>query len=367
VAFGVAELGARWLLPAPPVATVRTEDARLDADAFVAADKQGLYVETEAGFRLRPSTTVEIESHPLNQRDVTIRTNSLGYRGPEIGPKQRTRVLFLGDSITFADWLPEEETFVRRIEALSEREGPPLETINAGAGGVGIAYELAILLETGLATRPDVVVVDFFLNDTGASQGVRPIAPPDWLAWSALLRHALHVVAVSLPRDEPEQASDGERRPREGQAWLREIERDFPGGDGDPLHGEAAFNRVIQKRVSDWGSAWSRQAWVRIEAAFRELRRLSDEHGFRLLVVAFPVRMQVAADFVRDEPQQWLRDLTDELGIPMLDLLPKFRELHRESDELIFLDHCHHTSPGQEKIAEWIHAFLRQQLAERSP
>jgi len=71
----------------------------------------GLYVETETGRRLRANTRVTILNHSVSHRTVEISTNSIGYRNPEIGVKVGTRILFLGDSITFADYLPEQEIY----------------------------------------------------------------------------------------------------------------------------------------------------------------------------------------------------------------------------------------------------------------
>jgi len=365
IAVGVAEVGARWLLPAPPIVHVAVDpdrESRLGGpgDSVVLDEKATLYVMTDAGLRLRPNSTVHVESHALNQRDVDIRTNSLGYRGPELGRKVDTRVLFLGDSITFGDWLPEEETFVRRVETLSRATGLPLETVNAGAGGISLANELAILLETGLSIDPDIVVVGFYLNDTARSRGIRPIDPPSWLAWSSLVQHVLDAYAMALPEKSPDDMTREEKRGlKERPAWLRQIRAEFPSGEGDPLESEAAFNRIIQKRIPDWGSAWSRKAWVGLESVFQELRRQAEQHRFQLLIVAFPVRMQVEADFVHDHPQRWLKQIADDLDVPMLDLLPLLRELHRQTDEPIFHDHCHHTVFGNERIADWVHGFVQ--------
>ena len=66
------------------------------------------------------------------------------YRNREISSKTKPRVLFLGDSITFGDYLPEEETFVRRVETLSANGARPLETVNAGIGAIGLQNALSI-------------------------------------------------------------------------------------------------------------------------------------------------------------------------------------------------------------------------------
>jgi hypothetical protein len=113
-----------------------------------------------------------IENHSLSKRRIEIRTNSLGYRNPEIGEKRGLRVLFLGDSVAFGDFLPEEETFVRLVESKARAEGENWEVINAAVGAVSLENELAILKETGIGLEPDVVVLGFYLNDFLESPGV---------------------------------------------------------------------------------------------------------------------------------------------------------------------------------------------------
>src|SRR4030095_3070249 len=121
------------------------EERRSPADLSVPRhpEQATLYVETPTGRRLRADTHLRIENHDLSKRTIDIVTNSIGYRNREIGPKTGTRILFLGDSITFADYQPEDETFVRQIEMLARQQGENWETINAGVGAVSLATELA--------------------------------------------------------------------------------------------------------------------------------------------------------------------------------------------------------------------------------
>ncbi len=77
---------------------------------------------------LRANAHVLLRNHGLSHRDIPLRTNELGFRNPPLGDKSRPRVLFLGDSITMADYLYEEETFVRRVETLVGRRRAPLRS-----------------------------------------------------------------------------------------------------------------------------------------------------------------------------------------------------------------------------------------------
>lgn len=60
-----------------------------------------LYLTTETGLRMRPNTIAIVTNHHLSKRQVVVETNSLGYRNRELGEKRGTRILFLGDSITW--------------------------------------------------------------------------------------------------------------------------------------------------------------------------------------------------------------------------------------------------------------------------
>ena len=68
--------------------------------------------------------------------------------------------------------IPEENTFVRLVENQARQKGENWETINSAVKGLGMNAELAILTETGLALQPDLVVLDFYLNDFQESPGI---------------------------------------------------------------------------------------------------------------------------------------------------------------------------------------------------
>ena len=103
-------------------------------------DRGELYQRTRSGLRLRPHTHAVLKNERLSGLTIDIRTNSLGYRGPEIDTREGTRILFLGDSITFANYLPEEETFVHLTRVLGAAKGHSWNTINAGVGTISTLH-----------------------------------------------------------------------------------------------------------------------------------------------------------------------------------------------------------------------------------
>ena len=323
-------------------------------------DDCGLFLNTPTGWRLRANTVARVQDHWCSHRDITVRTNSLGFRNPEIGPRTRPRVLFLGDSIVLGEYLDEDETFVRRIEQLSQDAGRPLETINAGVSAIGLQNELAILIESGVRTDPDVVVICFYLNDAFESPGVRLLRVPPLLSGSHLVRHAYR--AVSFLRSQAAANPDALLSLRQLKKWRDEVRERFPPGEGDLVTDPPAFNAALQHGYRDYGVAWSDSAWERMRPVFHEFRRQARIHGFRLMIVAFPIRGQVIVNYTYDYPQRKLEAIAREIDAPFLDLLPLFRQACHESSELAFYDHCHHTPYGNQLIAKWILAFLLEHL-----
>ena len=316
-------------------------------------EQGGLYVETPTGRRLRPNTTARIERHLLSRKPIEIRTNSLGYRNREIGPKIGTRILFLGDSITFADYLEEGESFVRLVEILGRGRGRDWETINAGVGGVSLATELAILVETGLSVEPDVVVLGWYLNDFLDSPGVDVRSLPA-LARRSRLAYLIAAVA-RVDRGTPVSASAVARW---HGAWReREMERLM---GGDPARRE--FFRLVDRHFEDWGGAWSSAAWNETIVLLEEFAALAREHGFAPAIVAFPVAPQVAAPFDTGQPQARLAQTAESVGVPFLDLLPTLREASKLSTVPLFYDQCHHTPRASRIVAEHVEAWLAESV-----
>lgn len=308
------------------------------------ADDLGLGIQTDAGKRLLPNRDVILENNPICQCTTRVRTNSLGYRGPEPGPKTARRVLFLGDSITLGDYLDEEDTFVRRVETLGRSRGTLLQTLNAGVPGIGLADELAILLETGLSSEPDDVVLGFYLNDVQPSRGMALTHRPPLVRSSRLLGSLAEAAARWRSRVEP---LPDTVPPETLAVWREQIQQRFAGRTEPLIPTAAAF-------VEDWGSAWADGAWERLEPLLEEMARATERRGIRLLVVAFPLEDQVDVPSTAavDHPQLELKRVGARLGVPVLDLLPRLREARGHGD--LFYDHCHLSPLGNRLVAEWI-------------
>lgn len=102
-------------------------------------------------------TSIEKPSLP---HQVTI--NSLGLRGPETTLKpKRKRVLCIGDSFTYGDFVDDGETLPAQIQ---QRLGQDVEVLNGGVKATTIVDQL-VFLPRLLTLEPDVVVLTYCEND----------------------------------------------------------------------------------------------------------------------------------------------------------------------------------------------------------
>src|SRR5262249_1705173 len=174
------------VLPAPERVTFKRTFDKPEVDER----REKFMIPTERGFRHNPNTEVVVR-HPATPETPTLyKTNSLGYRNRELGPKRGERILFLGDSITLGLALNEPNTFVRLVENLARTDGLDWETVNAGVNGLGTNGELAVLSETGPTASPDGVVLAFYLNHFPESPGIY-LTPLPGLLDRSVLAHQL--------------------------------------------------------------------------------------------------------------------------------------------------------------------------------
>ena len=104
---------------------------------------------------------------------VEVALNSLGHRSARLqvpkGENER-RIHVLGSSITLGWGVEAEEGFVGRVEKRLNREkgarnGHRYTAINAGIGNYNTYYEAELFKRQVDVTKPDVVVLQYYIND----------------------------------------------------------------------------------------------------------------------------------------------------------------------------------------------------------
>lgn len=96
---------------------------------------------------------------------VVVIYNGAGFRDRDHTRKKPPgvkRVVVLGDSVTEGSGVEAEEIFANRLQELV---GPDYEIINLAMSGLNTPQEVHILEVEGLGYDPDVVIVNFVLND----------------------------------------------------------------------------------------------------------------------------------------------------------------------------------------------------------
>ena len=120
--------------------------------------------------------------HVSNQEAVLmgvhVKINSQGLRENEYAmakPEDTFRILVLGDSMTFGWGARFEETYAKVLERLLNEKRPAMqkgsasfhqyEVINAGVGNYNTVQEVTYFKKRGIAYKPDMVLLGFYLND----------------------------------------------------------------------------------------------------------------------------------------------------------------------------------------------------------
>jgi lysophospholipase L1-like esterase len=256
-------------------------------------------------FILRPSATPGLiyELTPGAKGtlwDSEVEINSHGFRDREYRlakPPGVTRIVALGDSITFGNSLPAQVAWPDRLEALYAEEGKPVEVLNLGVGGYDTWQEEIALEKIGLAFDPDYVFVCYCLNDLAiVSVNLSAILGLErfrgWMGHSRLAQWvSLHLDARSLA-DQTRELLQKERR----ELKSLEVPADpvLEGLRGRLAEFMAANPRRKDLERTEKGGYDHLEMYLepaRLERVRRALVRLSElarEHDFRLVFFVHP-------------------------------------------------------------------------------
>lgn len=234
---------------------------------------------------------------------IPVEINDPGFRNEPFDvavPENTYRILNLGDSVVFGWEVSQEETYGKQLQKrLSEdRNDRHYEVINAGVPGWNLQMEEDFLIQEGLGYGPDLVILDITLvNDIYGDAPDEGDAADlfDWLrdntyAWPFLTTQARFLMA----RQQGPQAFPVLNPPTEADKY-------YP---HDPEH-------------PVWNSMWR---------TIEEMARASEESGAAFIVVAFPTALQFNGANHPDVPQTVLGERAAASGIPLIDLLPWYRE-----------------------------------------
>lgn len=360
----VGELACR-LWARPPMMTVVEDFSRVPTGPSGSMQvrrmpDQVFQYTKQGGVRLTPNAQILVRGHHTSGRDISIATNSLGFRADEVPAAKgdERRILAIGDSVMMADQVEAQETLTHHLETALRPAWPTIRVINAGMGSADIRNEVAVLKESGLHTQPDVILVGVYLNDGELSANFILTPLPGVLRHSFFAGFLNRRLQMAWYRWQHRQELAGSDR-----AWVAAFTAGRRLAAGDWQHERAAFDYLVVRHVRDWGAAWDPATWQTIEAGLREMQVLATQAGAQLVPLLFPVRYQVEAAYPYDEPQQYFHAMAERLGLKPLDLLPFLREQWQQAPtRALFYDQCHYTPAGYEALGPYVADFLRDTL-----
>jgi lysophospholipase L1-like esterase len=290
-------------------------------------------------------TLIKPGSH-YEWQDIRVEINTHGLRGPEIDyvkPPDTYRILNLGDSIAMGWGVKEDETYGRRLEQklnAASSADPRDEVINAGVPGWNLANELAYLGAVGLKYEPDLVLLDLTIaNDINGKNALLADNYPPLIGWLRTNTYFWPFLSI--------QARWLEAR-AQGRDRIDVI---------DPPTNPAKYF-PLDATAERWTELWDRVA---------AMQALATENEAQFVLVLFPLEFQVLDESFPTLPQELLTAKANDVGIPVVDLLPVFRQACREKpggpcqleDRYLFADVWMHPSAfGHQLAADAIAAAL---------
>jgi lysophospholipase L1-like esterase len=313
-----------------------------------------------------------INSHGLNDQEYTYRK-----------PPGTYRILVLGDSFTEATHVHQDEAYHAGLEAnLNDLYATPIEVINAGVRGFGMANELLYYTHEGHRYQPDLVIVGFFIGND-FSDSYLPFS--DTLQQGYFPYYTLEdgeLVLHNFPGPGPPSTSpdEGSSRVRleDWQLWnfLGNIALTWP-----PTLRLGARTGIFKPPPNDY--QWAppeeqpadvRQAWDLTAALILALRDEVAAHDAELLIVFIPPAYEVdldtwdfraeifpqTADWDPLAPNRRLGEFLESQNIAHLDLQPALYEYAQTHAQALYYarDRGHWTPLGHRLAGEAIQAYI---------
>ena len=155
--FAVLEIGVRVLF-------ARSLDFAMEMWKYAAQLKQPV-ADPQLSFAHRPNRSAFLMGVPVQINSRGLRDNEY----PEAKPADVYRIVLLGDSTTFGWGVPLEQTVAKILEReLNRTSLPPyrrFEVLNAGVGNYNTVQEVAHYQTYDRLFHPDLVVLEYFIND----------------------------------------------------------------------------------------------------------------------------------------------------------------------------------------------------------
>jgi hypothetical protein len=225
---------------------------------------------------------------------VDVKTNANGQRDREI-PYERTpgvlRIAMVGDSLTMGWGVAFDEMFSKRVEKMYNDAGTKAEVVNLGVGNWNTVQEVQYFLAKGVKYKPDIVVLNYFVNDAEPNPVKRE--EPSWV-----LRYCYSCVFFKGRLD----------------TLLRQFSTRQNWAD-------------YYLGLYDGGTS---ETWLAAKAAMKELADYCKQNNIKLLIAHLP-ELHDVQNYRFGLVTELVRQTANENEVPFVDLLPNM-QYHASED-----------------------------------
>ena len=306
------------------------------------------------GFRLAPGIATRMRGP---EYDVEVRTNSLGLRDDEPGPKAGRRVLLLGDSFAMGYGVPRGQIFA---DLLEKQLG--IDVVDAGTGGYEIVQQPRMLADLAPRLQPDLVVYALYLGNDLAQNDEWEITP------DGVLRNR--------QRQYPVQQAREVKLVRLVQDFLYGVRQGRSEKEGEWL----PFDGYLALCARDLGED-ARRDYADADRLLGDVQAEAKRLGIPLLVVEIPYRSMVEPEaraslarkvpgleehYDLGRPAREIGARMDARGIAHADATPFLVQQHATTGEGLFFPIDGHLTPaGHAALARFLAPLVAERLAAK--
>lgn len=330
-------------------------------------------------WKLKPNSSDTMIS-PYNEFKVQIRINSYGLRDNEFGVKKDKyahRILFLGDSFTWGYGVKLEDTYIKKLEVLlnKNKKGKIYENINLGRADGGNAPDVQYLYlkNKGINFSPDTVIIGFFVENDISDISDKNI-------WSRIDTKGLPLNITSNFYYVDEQ--NRLRHTSQNKEYYKKYSvfsninyllskksqlfiliKNFLIGKKEPPT-KVFFKELPDNLIENFS---------KIKILLKEMKKISSENNSSFIIVLIPSKIQVEDKFwekykkyyknfetSRTMPNDLIMEFCKESNITCIDLLPEFLKEANKGGYYFNID-GHWNEKGHELAAERIYSYITKE------
>lgn len=290
--------------------------------------------------------------------DWDFKLNSQGYKDNEFQEKKEDvyRILGIGDSFSFGV-VPYKNNYLTLLDSQLDEENSNIELLNLGIPSIGPKDYLSLLINEGLALKPDMVLLSFFVGNDFDESRRRKLYEYSYVA------SLFHYIA--------------------------NIQTKY---EGTIIHGKAqycdecpSFNNEQYLNIEFNRSFIYLEDNKRFSKYFndaihylKQIKRICEAHSIKLVVVIIPDELQINQDLLKNVkeiyypdvpsdiwnitlPNKMLSNELDKLSINNIDLYEYFS---RSNEQLYRPRDTHWNIAGNQLATNIIQEHIRKYLTQ---